>query len=54
MESGTVNYLTTRIHEKLWEELFCQMQYVKIAVIRSKIAVVHAHIAVRPHTAAAA
>lgn len=38
----------------MWEELSCQMQYVKIAVIRLKNADVHVRILARPHTVTAA
>jgi hypothetical protein len=38
----------------MWEELICQMQHVKIAVIRLKNADVHARIVARPQTVTAA
>lgn len=37
----------------MWEELICQMQYVKIAVIRLKNADVHARIVAKPYTVTA-
>ena len=38
----------------MWEELICQMQYVKIAVIHLKTTDVHARIVARPYTVTAA